>query len=272
MTSLSAHLRVSTRAFPALLRVGAAEAFAYRAELIVWMLTTTLPLVMLGLWTSVAAEGPFANYSSDDFIAYYLLALMVRNLTGNWVVWQINDEVRRGVLTLRLLHPIHPFVSYAAAHLAAIPIRALIVLPAAAILVAVITPAQLATDPWIYAVLPLAILGAWALTFFVFIMLGALCFFVEKSLSLFDIYMGVFAVFSGYLVPLELLPGVLRDIGVFLPFRFMLAFPVELATGRYGLLAAIDGLLLQWGFVAGSFTAALLLWRAGIRRFEAYGA
>src|SRR5262249_19533403 len=46
----------TARALPTLLRVGVAETVAYRAEFLVWILTTTLPLVMLGLWTSVADE------------------------------------------------------------------------------------------------------------------------------------------------------------------------------------------------------------------------
>ena len=52
-------VRRTLRAVPALLRIGLAETVAYRAEFLVWVLTTTLPLIMLGLWTSVASEGPF---------------------------------------------------------------------------------------------------------------------------------------------------------------------------------------------------------------------
>ena len=51
-------LRAALRASPTLLRVGFAEAIAYRAEMIVWVLATTMPLVMLALWTSVASDGP----------------------------------------------------------------------------------------------------------------------------------------------------------------------------------------------------------------------
>jgi hypothetical protein len=39
---------------------------------LVWILTTTLPLVMLGLWTRVAAEQPFQGYTPAAFTAYYL--------------------------------------------------------------------------------------------------------------------------------------------------------------------------------------------------------
>ena len=34
----------AARAYPTLLRVGFAEAVAYRAEMLVWMLATTMPL------------------------------------------------------------------------------------------------------------------------------------------------------------------------------------------------------------------------------------
>jgi len=78
------------RALPTLLRIGVAETVAYRAEFLVWILTTTQPLIMLGLWTSVAREAPFARYSSADFVAYFLATLIVRQLTGNWVAWQIS--------------------------------------------------------------------------------------------------------------------------------------------------------------------------------------
>jgi len=47
------------RALPTLLQIGVAETVAYRAEFLVWILTMTQPLIMLGLWTSVARDAPF---------------------------------------------------------------------------------------------------------------------------------------------------------------------------------------------------------------------
>ena len=66
-----------------------------------------LPLVMLGLWTSVADEsqGPFGAFTSDHFVAYYLVALILRNVTGSWVVWQVDMDIRNGTMSMRLLRP-----------------------------------------------------------------------------------------------------------------------------------------------------------------------
>src|SRR5215510_5862464 len=68
------------RALPTLLRIGVAETVAYRAEFLVWILTTTQPLIMMGLWTRVASEAPFNGFSAADFVAYFLASLIVRQL------------------------------------------------------------------------------------------------------------------------------------------------------------------------------------------------
>jgi ABC-2 type transport system permease protein len=265
--------RAALRATPTLLRVGVAETVAYRVEFVIWMLTTTLPLIMLGLWTSVAAEAPFAQFGQREFIAYYLGALIVRNLTGSWVVWQINEEIRRGLLSFRLLRPVHPFVTYATTHISSVPMRSLVAIPFALILLLTSARDILITDPVMLAILVVSLLGAWLITFFMMLMIGAAALFIDKSMAVFDAYLGVFAVLSGYMVPLALLPTWARSIADWSPFRFMLAFPVELAIGFYsGPAAALRDLALQWLWVVVVVGAALAVWRAGIRRYEAFGA
>ena len=261
----------SLRAIPTILRVSAAETLAYRVEFAVWMLTTTMPLIMLGLWTSVAHEQPFAQFGSREFIAYYLGALVIRNLTGSWVVWQINDDVRRGFLNMKLLRPIHPFLFYATQHIASVPLRAVIAVPFTIILLLTSARELLITDPARLAILCASLAGAWLLTFFTLVAIGSLALYFDKSLAIFDVYLGIFAVLSGYLVPLALLPEWAQSVADYAPFRYMLAFPVELLMGRFSASEALALLGVQWLFVAGVITGALLIWRRGLRRYEAFG-
>jgi ABC-2 type transport system permease protein len=255
-----------------MLRVGLAETVAYRVEFAIWMLTTTLPLVMLGLWSSVASEAPFAEFGQREFIAYYLAALVVRNLTGSWVVWQMDEEIRRGLLSFRLLRPVHPFFSYAALHLSSVPVRGLVAIPFAIGLLFTSAREILVTDPVLLCILAAALLGAWLLTFFLLAMIGSVGLFVDRSAAVFDVYLGIFAVMSGYLVPLSFLPGWAEEAAYWSPFRYMLAFPVELAIGFYrDREAALGDLGLQWAWVALVIGGALAVWRTGIRRYEAFG-
>jgi ABC-2 type transport system permease protein len=162
-------------------------------------------------------------------------------------------------------------VTYAATHLASVPLRALVAIPFAVVLLATTAQGSVESDPALLAVFFASLAGAWLLTFFFMLLIGSLGLFVERSLAIFEIYMGVFAVASGYLVPLELLPDWAQTLADWTPFRYMLAFPVEVLTGRYELAGALGALAIQWTFVVAVIASALLVWRAGLRRYEAYG-
>jgi viologen exporter family transport system permease protein len=263
---------VSTiRALPTLLRVGVAETVAYRAEFLVWILTTTLPLVMLGLWTSVADEAPFRGYSSQNFVAYYLATLIVRNLTGSWVAWQISEEIRMGTLSMRLLRPIHPFVAYSASHLAAIPFRGVVALPIALVLLVSSGASALTSNPLQIAALVPSLVLAWFITFAMLFAIGSLAFWITKSMALFTLYFGLFNLLSGYLLPLDLLPWWIAKIAAYSPFRAMLSSPVELMTKQMTGGQVLEVLASQAGWAVGMIALALWLWRVGIRHFESVG-
>jgi ABC-2 type transport system permease protein len=260
------------RAMPTLLKVGIAETVAYRAEFLIWMLTTTMPLVMLGLWTSVAHEAPFRQFTEADFVAYYLGALIVRNLTSSWVVWQINEEIRNGTLSMRLLRPIHPFAGYVASHLSAVPLRALVALPFAAILLLTQARHVVASDPLDLGLFVVSVTGAWVLTFSMMLTLGAVAFWIQRSMGLSDVYFGLFAVMSGYLVPLALMPSWVGTIATYSPFRYMLSVPVSILIGRAHGAEAATQVGEQWLWAAAMALLAIVVWRRGVRRYEAYGA
>jgi ABC-2 type transport system permease protein len=259
------------RAIPTLLRVGVAETVAYRAEFLVWILTTTLPLVMLGLWTSVAHEGPFHEFTEDKFVAYYLATLIVRNLTGSWVAWQISEEIRTGTMSMRLLRPLHPFVAFTASHIAAVPFRSLVALPIAAVLLVSSGASALTREPLQLALLVPSLAFAWLITFSILFALGSLAFFVTKAMALLNLYFGLFSLLSGYLLPLELLPGPIARVAAWSPFRFMLSVPVELMTKELDTGELLTLMAGQVGWAVAMLTLALWLWRLGVRRFEAVG-
>jgi ABC-2 type transport system permease protein len=269
--SALADLGRAARAYPTLLRVGLAEAVAYRAEMLVWMLTTTMPLVSLALWSAVAETAPVGRFTQQGFATYFLATLLIRQLTGSWLVWELNQEIRSGTLSRRLLRPIHPLISYSAENLAAIPLRAAMTLPAAIVWLVVLEPGALPHTPLAVLAAIFSVIGAWLINFFTMALIGSLAFYLESSTAIFDLWMVAFMLLSGYLVPLELFPPVLRGVAHALPFRYTIAFPVEIATGLLRGDAMLRELGYQWAYVLGVGTAAILAFRSGVRRFSAFG-
>jgi ABC-2 type transport system permease protein len=235
------------------------------------VLTTTMPLVMLALWTGVAREAPFRGFTSNDFVAYYLAMLLVRNLTSSWVAWQLGEDIRTGAMSLRLLRPVHPFFALAATHLAAIPLRGLVSLPMIVVLLVSTGGHSLVHDPVQIALVLPSLVASWLITFTFQFAIGSLAFFWTRSNAIMDVYFALFQLLSGYILPLTMMPAWLATAAAWTPFRFMLSAPVELLTrpqDAHG-LAVLFGGQLAWLAIIG--VVASLVWRAGVRRFEAVG-
>jgi len=259
------------RVYPSLLRVGLADMVAYRTEFLVWILSMNLPLVMMALWSAVAADGPVGRFGQREFVAYYLGMLLVRILTGSWLVWELTMEIRRGTLAIRLLRPIHPLWAFSAMQLAAVPLRAIVMSPLVLVLYWVARERLPLHDPERLAILFASIAGAWLLLFLVMAIIGMLAAYVESALSVFDLWLGAQAILSGFLVPLELMPPWVMRLARRLPFRYILGFPVETLIGLESNATALRELGVQWLFVAGALVTTLLVWRKALRRFAAFG-
>jgi ABC-2 type transport system permease protein len=259
------------RAFPAMLRVGFADALAYRAEFLVWVLAYTMPIIMLALWTAVAREAPVGRFGEREFQAYFLATLIVRLSTGAWVIWDMNMEVRQGTLQKRLLRPMHPIVTYLAENMAAVPMRIVVVTPITLLSLAWVGTSVLSGHALQLWVLPLSLLGAFLLNFFSMASIGALALYFESSIAVFELWLGLYTVLSGYVMPLEFFPPSVRSVVDYLPFRQMLAFPVENLLGLSTPAQSLRDLGLQWGYALGFAVLAFFLWRGGVKRYASFG-
>lgn len=261
----------SLQAIPTMVRVGLADVFAYRAQMIIWILSATLPLISLALWYSVASDAPIGRFEGKDMIAYFLSVFVVRQLTESWIAWTINAEVKDGALGLKLLHPVHPFLSYAAANFAEHMVRILFAIPLAAIALLFFAKERLNHDLIMWGIFVLSVIGAWTINLFVNFAIGCLALFIESAGRIMNAWLAFHFLFSGYLVPVELFPRNLKTIAQYLPFRYQLGFPVELMTGAHSMQEALYFLTIQWAMAVVFAVLAAVLWLRGIRRFAAYG-
>ena len=267
------------RAIPALLIIGYKDALAYRGEFLVWMLTMTMPLIMLALFRAVAADaaaqgGTVGGFDGAAFTAYFLATLCVRQLASSWVVWEMNREIREGALAMRLLRPLHPLLGYLCDSIAAIPMRALISVPIAlALLYAIDGPAgaHLVRDPLGLALFLVSLALAFLLAFALSALAGTLALYFESAIGIWHLYIGLYGLFSGYLMPLALFPSWLRRLAELTPFPYLQSLPVELLLGRIAPAAAARPMAFQLAWTSSALGILLILWRDAEKRFAAYG-
>jgi len=148
---------------------------------------------------------------------------------------------------MRLLRPVHPMVSYAVENLAAIPLRMVVAFPVAIIALVVTGASRLPRDPLLWAIFLVSLLGGWLITFLANAAIGTLALWTGSSVKLMDVWLALYMVFSGYLIPVELL------------------------TRGLDRASALRLLLGQWIWVGLFLLGVRALWRKGLQRFAAYG-
>ncbi|MFN2225914.1 MAG: ABC-2 family transporter protein, partial [Anaerolineae bacterium] len=76
---------------------------------------------------------------------------------------------------------------------------------------------------------------------------------------------------GGQVAPTLLLPDLLQGAARLLPFRYMVAFPVEILAGQLTPAEIGTGFALQVAWLGVALLLFVALWRAGLRRYSAVG-
>jgi len=267
VTDLRHAVRVGRALFAATLSLLA----EYRAELAIWVVAGSLPLIMMFAWIGIAAERPIAGYDAAGFAAYFLTVFYVRQMTPIWVLGVLDRAIRKGELSPMLLRPLHPFWPHAVEHISAVLMR----VPAITLFVAAAL--------WLAGGLPrldlphlplfvLAILLAWTVLFNLHYSFGLLAFWTDQAAALQGLIYTLNMIFGGGLVPLDLFPPALRQALLYTPFRSVIDFPASLLVGHPGAAQIIFGFAVQLAWAATFIGLRRLLWRRGLERYSAVGA
>jgi ABC-2 type transport system permease protein len=252
-----------------LLSVYYAYMVEYRAELILWVLAGSLPIILMGVWTQAAQGGQF-GLKPVDFARYFLAVFIVRQLTVVWVIWEFEREVVEGKLSPRLLQPLDPAWHHIASHIsergARIPFAVFLVL-----FFFILYPQAL----WIpsipqFLLFILAVLMAFALRFVIQYTFAMFTFWTERASAIENFWFLFYLFLSGLIAPLEVFPEAVRVVVLCTPFPYLINFPVSILVGLpvdigRGFLSMLGWILLFLGLNR-------MLWRAGLRKYSGMGA
>jgi ABC-2 type transport system permease protein len=260
------------RATPTLLKVGFARTIAYRAEMTIWILTAMMPLIMLALWNAVAKDSPIAGYNQTDLTRYFTATLIVRQMTGSWIVWMLNWEIRSGQLSPQLLRPVPLLWNDAIWTLSAIPLRVIVLTPLIGALVWW-RPELVAFPGWpALGLFLVSVLCAWTIHYVFQCIIGMLSFWLDQTDGLFGVWFTLYSLLSGYVAPIEMFPVSLQHVIRYLPFRSMMATPVSILGGFVTPADALPDVAIQIAWVVVMLWIARFVWARGLARYGAFGA
>lgn len=247
---------------------------AYRAEIVIWMLSGSVPLIMMAVWIAKAqaSGGATGGFDVRDFAAYFLAAWLSQQLTVAWVAWELDYQIRLGHLSPKLLRPLDPFWEFFAGHFTERIVRLpflLLILLGGLLLVpgTVLTPS--AGNLLAYVA---CMLLAFSLRFLIAYSIGLLTFWFDQATALDEFYYIVAAFLTGAFAPLEFFPPAVRTVVEWTPFPYLVYYPVRVLTGEASGAEMLRVLGVQAAWVLGLWVVRRALWRRGLVRYGAVGA
>ncbi|HEY9646020.1 MAG TPA: ABC-2 family transporter protein [Chroococcidiopsis sp.] len=252
-----------------LLTVYYAYMLEYRAELLLWALSGSLPLIMMGVWVKAAETGKF-GLSPVDFIRYFLAVFIVRQFNVVWVIWEFEREVLEGKLSLRLLQPIDPAWHHVTSHLSERVARLPFAIALMALFFLLYPQAVWLPSLGALAIAAVAIALAFALRFLMQYTSAMLAFWVERASATEQFWFLLYLFLSGVIAPLDIFPEPLRAIVLWTPFPYMVYFPASLLVGIP--VNLVQGFTVLLGWTGIFFVINRWLWKKGLKHYSGMGA
>ena len=256
--------------------VGLQDTFVYRWNFFLRSIFELLPLMGTVLIWGVVFDQRKEGVGGFDFttvVAYFLIVLFLDGLvTPKDDEFRVAADIREGQISAFLVKPInyllYRFSLFASSRL----LFSAMTLPVFFVLF--FFTASYFTWPsevglWLAAIWTIAM--AALLQFFITISIALLAFWMlEISTVVFIVYSFEYML-SGKMFPLAFMPPFVQDILQWLPFPYELYFPVRVLMNRVHGADLWFGLGVQAFWVIVAAAGAQMMWRQGLRKYQAVG-
>jgi ABC-2 type transport system permease protein len=241
----------------------------YRAELFLWALSGSLPLILMGIWMQAAQGGRF-GWEPVEFARYFLAVFIVRQFNAVWVIWEFEKEVVQGKLSPKLLQPIDPVWHHITSHISERFARLPFALGLVLLFFALYPQSFWLPNPGQFLLFALVAVLGFFLRFLIQYTFAMFAFWMERASAIEQIWMLFYLFLSGVVAPLEVFPEPVRQVVLWMPFSYLVHFPAALLVGLRVVVGRGLPVMLGWGVVF--FLLNRWLWRRGLKHYSGMGA
>jgi ABC-2 type transport system permease protein len=225
--------------------------------------------IFMQLWQAISlSDGSTEGYTVNRLVWYYIAAEMVV-LSKSSVFHNMNEEIRGGGVAYKLNKP-YSFVMYQLSDgIGQIFVKLLMNVPLG-LLLGYLYVGGLEGFRWesLPAVLLSIVLGI-LLNFFMDAFIGMTAFWTEDNSAFYWIAQKL-SFILGLFMPLEFLPGVIKNIAVYLPFSYIAYAPARLLTS-FSIGAMLDILPVQLFYTALFAVLSQMLYLMGAKKLNING-
>ncbi|KYH34246.1 ABC-2 family transporter protein [Clostridium tepidiprofundi DSM 19306] len=249
-------------------------AMDYRLNFIFNFVCSFVPIIaMIFLWTAIFRDNTtVGGYTLNMMLTYLITARFLHQVIVPDFFWDVSEEIKNGSLSMYLIKPIS-YIKYWFFKALGNKSQNLVMTIIPILLIALIFRNNIvlnsSIEKIVYFIVACSI--AYVLYFLIFMLFSLLSFwFLEISSFFYTLYMFI-EFFSGSLIPINLLPATIKNILKYLPFQYLVYFPIKIYLAEITINEIYTGLFVQVIWIAVIAIGIKFLWKLGIKKFEAYG-
>lgn len=232
-----------------------------------------IPLIMILVFRSIYTNDSsvIADYKYPELVFYYLISGLIVTLLPLGVDSEVSEQIKQGVTSFDLIKPISHIKKIFFDNLAWRIFRAVITSGIFILIISLfssqITKSTVSLSPSLLAVFCFSYL----LTFLICYIVGLSAFWITDSYGFVNVRMVLIMLLGGQILPVTFLPDGIGKINNYLPFKYLISFPVSVAQNKLSGQELISGIVIQliWLFIL--FLICRTVWRRGIIHYSAIG-
>lgn len=242
----------------------------YRLNFMWEIFGTLITMLMLYVfWVAILGSG-FVNspYTRISIGLYYLFITFLNTVSfSNY--WRIANLINSGDLSMEIVKPYRFFLKEFVQLIPYKLIQTLVFL----FIITLISVLGILDNFTLTNVLLFTTSSIFAIVgkFYIALSLGGLGFWFKRVHGFGSLFWNLGGLFSGELIPVDLLPHTLLAISTYLPFRYLSFFPVQVILGKSSQTETSIGLIVQLLWVGLFILITRWIWKRGLSQYDASG-
>lgn len=231
-------------------------------------------LVLVLMWGAIYAAGTttIRGFTLNEMITYVLIGNVFAAAVRNFLPGYISRQIESGALSMFLVRPIS-FIKYIFLNELGRAFLSTVLSVLTQIVVVLFFLDRVVTNssPTMWALVLIMVFFALIIELLLGFLIGTIAFWTDETDGLHSMIDRVKRFFSGGYFPLALLPASLATVSFYLPFQYSFYAPAMLYMGKLSISEGVIGLLVQLVWIALLAIAVGVVWKMGLKRYEAVG-
>lgn len=247
----------------------------FRWEILLWVFLDMTPFVVLFfvLRSMYSTQANIHDYTASDMVFYYFIVVLIQGIVGiHFEGWRI-EEIRKGQVDPYLLRPFSYLKEIVFNDIAG-----------KLLFLTIFTPIYISFYFLAQSILPFTLPSVSIFQLFLVLSLLLFSYFLEMCVGILTVLLGFWfegsqglehfkwisiSLFSGAIIPMEFLPGWLRNVAAQLPLQYMYAIPINILQNRATL--ELSDILRIWITVIVLASMVMLMWKRALHTYTSSG-